>query len=105
MNENFKEIPIPVRKADYVDKCLRLLAVPHKGYVGQPDLKGMVVYIQKRMNATETLNSSNDISGWGSVRVLRVSWRCRHCAAYHQCYIPESWLAEGKAIFVERVTE
>jgi hypothetical protein len=57
------------------------------------------------MNAMETMNSSNDVSAWGSVRVLRVSWRCPYCAAYHQCYIPESWLAEGKAVFVERVTD
>jgi ParB family chromosome partitioning protein len=112
---HWREVPIPDRKADYIGKNLRLLANPEQydilrefwpeGYSGKPDLTGRVVYLQRRLNAKETMNSAHDVSGWGEVRVLGITWHCTHCCASHSGYIPESWLEEGKAVFVEKVKE
>jgi hypothetical protein len=111
----WREIPVPERKADYAGKHLRLLANPeqyeppkqfwHEGYSGKPDLTGRVVYLHRRLNARETMNSAHDVSRWGDVRVLAITWHCTRCGASHSGYIPESWLEEGKAVFVERVKE
>lgn len=59
-----------------------------------------VVYIERRKNAMETLNPSHDVSGWGSIRILAVSWKCPECGAYHSGYLPESIIHEGKAVFM-----
>jgi hypothetical protein len=108
----WREIPVPARKADYEGKCLRLLEDPPRyeiprslwpdGYAGSPDLTDMIVYVQRRMNAKDTMGSSTDVSSWGSVRVLRFVWDCPYCATGHTAFIPESWIAEGKAIFMEK---
>ncbi len=110
----WREIPIPSRKTEYEGKHLLLLDNPQKldppreywpaGY--EPiDLTDSVVKLYKRRNAKETMHSPRDVSGWGSIRVLQILWRCVHCNMSHECYIPESWLEEGKAVFVEKVTE
>ena len=111
----WREIPIPARKPEYEGKHLRLLEDPPRdvipleawpdGYPGPPDLTDELVYVHRRMNAKDTMHSPIDVSHWGSVRVLRISWNCPYCASGHHCYIPESWLAEGKAVFMERVKE
>ena len=112
----WRETPIPARKADYEGKFLRLLEdlpeendIPRRwwpeGYSGKPDLTDMLVRLEKRLNAKDTMHSAHDVSSWGSIRVLRISWACPYCASTHQCYIPEAWLAEGRAVFMERVKE
>jgi ParB family chromosome partitioning protein len=112
---HWREIPVPERKSDYVGKYLRLMENPPQseipkefwpeGYSGKPDLTGRVVYLYRRLNARETMHSMHDVSGWGEVRVLGITWHCPRCGATHSGYILESWLEEGKAVFVERVIE
>ncbi|MDR2891562.1 MAG: hypothetical protein LBV80_00525 [Deltaproteobacteria bacterium] len=115
MMERWREIPIPKRKPEYEGKYLLLRETPPKhkptyyvprsyGYE-EPDLTDMVVRVIRRLNARETSNSSDDASWMGPIRVLRIGWNCSHCHAGHSAYIPEAWLEEGKAVFVEKVTE
>jgi hypothetical protein len=109
---HWREIPVPERKSDYAGKHLRLLENPPQGekpkefwpegYSGKPDLTGCVVYLHRRLNASETMNSMHDVSGWGNVRILAITWYCTRCGASDSAYILESWLEEGKAVFVER---
>ena len=112
--QTWREIPIPSRKTEYEGKYILLLDNPERyelsrrfwpdGYNGNPDLTDTVVWVVRRCNAKETQGSSNDVSGWGAIRVMRVQWHCCHCNSSHEFYIPESWLEEGKAVFVEKVT-
>ena len=34
-------------------------------------------------------------------RVIKIGWRCPRCAVCHEDYIPESFIRQKKAIFVE----
>lgn len=109
----WKEIATPSRKADYRYKHLRLLAAPPAQHIiGIPSDQqklpvriGDVVRIYMRRSWQEAnvyLNEIN-ISSWPHERVLEVEWPCPHCAHAHHFVIPESWIAEGKAVFVEKV--
>lgn len=109
-NQIWKHVLPPVKKADYRYKHLRLLATPPGQRPEQrvlPVQFGDVVKITMRRNARETcqLVSVNDVSNWGDVRVLEVSWPCPHCGHAHHFIIPESWIVDGKAVFVEPETE
>ena len=113
----WKEVSAPARKADYRYKFLRLLDTPPRQRIGygpegsywEPELPvrvGDVVKIHMRRTAAETghVCSVNDVSAWGE-RVLEVEWPCPHCLHPHHVMIPESWITEGKAVFVEKVSE
>lgn len=109
----WKTIPTPSRKADYRYKHLRLLAAPpaQRIFGGSPDQEELpvrindVVRIYMRRTAEETAHvvSVNNVSAWGNTRVLDVEWACPHCSHLHHVMIPENWIAEGKAVFVEKV--
>lgn len=111
----WKEMERPAKKADYRYKHLRLLATPPEQRIADVPIQqrklpvriGDVVKISMRRNARETrqLAFTNDVSGWGDVRVLEVEWPCPHCGHTHRFLIPESWLDEGKAEFVELAKE
>ncbi len=111
----WKEAPAPARKSEYRFKHLRLLAAPPRQQIGygpegrywKPELPvqaGDVVQIVMRRSAAETghVCSVNDVSAWGE-RVLEVEWSCPHCLHPHHVMIPESWIAGGKAMFVEKI--
>lgn len=104
----WKEIATPSRKADYRYKHLRLLAAPPAQRIlggSLPVQIGDVVRIYMRRSwedANVYLNEIN-ISSWPPERVLEVEWPCPHCAHAHHFVIPESWIAEGKAVFVEKI--
>lgn len=114
---DWKEVPAPARKADYRYKFLRLFDTPPRQKIGYgpdgsywkaelPVQTGDVVKIYMRRSAEEIghICSVNDISVWGE-RVLDVEWLCPHCLHPHHVMIPESWIAEGKAVFVEKGAE
>jgi hypothetical protein len=116
--KDFREISAPARKADYVGCFLFLREnspADQREYMKKyfPDrphrknyaAKGDVVRIARRMNAKDSLCSSRDVSSWGPIRILSVTFDCATCGAGHQDYIPESWIAEGKAVFVEKYTK
>lgn len=102
----WKEVPAPARKADYRFRHLRLLAVPPKQAVNNaPELPvkiGDVVSIFMRRSYEDAGDIwTRDISKWPKERILEVEWDCPHCDQRHRILIPESWIAEGKAVFVE----
>ncbi len=109
----WKEIPAPANKADYRYKYLRLLAVPPvDGMRRSPETPPLpvrindVTKISMRRAAKDTwCVSLPNVSAWGDVRVLELEWKCPHCDQGHRILIPENWIAEGKAVFVEAVTE
>lgn len=77
----------PKFKKDYVGKLLKIMQF-NKYRVGAflpPD--GAVACIERRDNH-------------GSQFELQVSWRCPACDHQHTGYVPEAWIAEGRAQFV-----
>lgn len=111
---NWIEMPPPCRKADWRFKHLRLLALPPEQDLRGADTKrllpleeGAIVKVQMRRNAKETWSicSTPNVSSWGDVRVLELEWHCSFCGSAHRFYIPEAWIAEGKAVFVEHERE
>lgn len=105
-------VPPPIRKPDWRYKHMRLLAVPPKQRIpgdptGQRELPVQIgdvvkVYMRRRAEETAHVCSISDVSTWGNVRVLEVEWDCPHCGHPHHIMIPESWVAEGDAVFVEK---
>ena len=113
-NTNWKEVERPARKADYHYKFVWLSCPPPEdgqmrpsGAAPLPIRIGDVLQISMRRNARDTWSicSSPGVSRWGDIRVLELHWKCAYCASTHAVVIPESWIDEGKAVFVERVTE
>lgn len=95
-----KKIDPPKVKKDWPGKQLLLMEGWERGQCTPPD--GIPATIDRRMNAMDTIHSANDVSFLGSERILKVTWRCQHCGARHTGYIPENWIADGKAFFVEQ---
>lgn len=96
----------PKAKKDWAGKMLRLLeACPEPcrlGYgkeAGDMLPAGSVVRITRRLNAGDTIHTAHDISSWGPVRALQISWTCPFCKTIHLGYIPEGWIEQGKAEF------
>lgn len=110
----WKDVPPPAKKADYRYKHLCLLAVPPvEGILRSPGTPPLpvrindVTKISMRRAAKETWSACYlpDVTSWGDIRILELEWKCPHCAEAHRILIPESWIAEGKAVFVEPVKE
>jgi len=95
-----KVVKPPKFKKDWVGKYLVAKRKCQEGQLTPPH--GIILSIDRRLNAQETMHSSNDVSRWGKVRILSCSWRCLECGAWHQGYMPESWIEEGLAVFVEK---
>ncbi len=109
--DRWREIPPPAKK-DYVGKHLLLCADPAEldrpaPWEKEPklDLTDAVVCITRRCNAKDTMGTCNDVAHWGGIRVVRVVWTCPHCAMTREIYLPESWIADGKAVFVEKLED
>lgn len=60
-----------------------------------------VLTIERRLNAKDSMSTSWDVSYLGNIRILRCNWKCPFCECTHTAIIPESWIDEGKAWFVE----
>jgi hypothetical protein len=114
----FREIPAPAKKADYVGQYLFLLAdspadqrehvkkyFPDRPYRKNYAARGDVVRIVRRQNAKETQHSAWDVSRWGEIRILALEFECATCGVTHRDFIPESWIEEGKAVFVEKFSK
>lgn len=113
MNSEWNVCEQPKRKADYVHKYLRLedapppqVATVNRFYGAQyklPIKAGAVLQILARRNAKDTAHvvSIPNVSHWGDIRILELRWCCPYCYQVHSVMIPESWLDEGKAVFVE----
>ena len=111
--KNWVRIDAPKRKADWRYKWLRLLELPpaqaydwanDRLYDPLPIQIGDVARIYMRRKYIEI----DHIVGKGRIRefgigVIELRWPCPHCRHEHAVYIPEPWIAQGKAEFVEPV--
>ena len=100
--KEWKAVSPPKHKKDWVGKYLNPLkerAPGEKGGCLPPE--GTLLRIDRRLNAQETMNGWLDVACWGKVRILKCSWHCGVCGAEHLAIIPESWIEDGYAIFVE----
>ena len=82
----------PKYKKDYEGKLLRVAQFDRKYQTGAtlpPD--GAVCQIDRRFNG----------GGAGNSFSLEISWACPACDRYHRKDIPETWISEDKAQFVE----
>ena len=109
---NWIEVSVPGRKPEYIGKFL-LLKEPMPSQLPDSDVfadaraqeflppAGSVVKIFSRINANSTRQTCRDVSHWDGERILLVDWTCPDCRASHRYALPETWIAEGKAAFVE----
>lgn len=101
----FKEIPIPKFKKDYAGKLLQItepLTISRWNQEKRKfeDIPDPIV----PTNAIANLHS-RDVIGKDHPVTLRCRWPCPTCGHEHERSIPETWLNEGKARFVEEDTE
>lgn len=106
-----KRVDPPRTKAEWRDRVLCLQETPpscrydgvnEKSAPPLPIKPGDTVKIYMRRNLTEvTWWTPPDMKEYFGKRVLEVIWECPHCYNQHHLIIPESWIAEGKAHFVE----
>lgn len=91
---DWRAVEPPKFKKDYEGKLLRVDQFDRKYQTGAtlpPD--GAVCQIERRFNG----------GGAGNDFTLEVSWACPACDRYHRKNIPESWISEDKAHFVEPI--
>lgn len=87
---DWRVVEPPKYKKDYEGKLLKIMQFSHKYRVGAflpPD--GAVCRISRRYK------------DGGDTFQLEVSWYCPACDSSHRKHIPETWISEGKAHFVE----
>lgn len=114
MSRKIRECAIPKYKKDWPGKTLLLNEdCPLRHYRGgkpdQPSLlrKGEFVILDRFLAKNEARYLGHpETSRWVEEerRVIKLTWTCPTCAARHEDYIPESFIRQKKAIFVE-VTE
>lgn len=91
---DWRAVEPPKFKKDYEGKLLRVDQFDRKYQTGAtlpPD--GAVCQIERRFNG----------GGAGNDFTLEVFWACPACDRYHRKNIPESWISEDKAHFVEPI--
>ena len=66
---------------------------------------GVLVKLGRCLSKSEaTLSGNSELYQWAEKegqRVIKISWRCPRCAVCHEDLIPESFIRQKKAIFVE----
>lgn len=107
----WREIPKPRQKSDYEAKFVKFLVDSPNVWGGLEKKASMIKagaiaqvvdrdnYVHVAIHGSYPCNSAlfkND-----SDRVLIVSWQCPHCDAPHKEGLPESWIDDGKLVFVE----
>lgn len=108
---NWHPVEPPKRKADYRDKYLRLRATPPPAtYDWKNEVQGQPLPVQPgdiaQIYMRRAYRDIEDVVGKGfehiyGERVLELKWICPHCGHSHRLFIPEAWISEGKAEFVE----
>lgn len=108
---NWKKIDAPRTKAKWRDKFLCLNETPpscrydgvaHKALKPLPIKPGDTVKIYMRRNLAEVnWGVPPSMEAYFGKRVIELIWKCPHCDNPHHLIIPEAWIADGKAYFVE----
>lgn len=114
MSLKIRECAIPKYKKDWPGKSLLMKAAcpttrmsPYEYGERLPSLieAGVLVKLERFLSKSEaTLSGHSDLYQWAEKegqRVIKISWRCPRCAVCHEDFIPESFIRQKKAIFVE----
>ena len=114
MSLKIRECAIPKYKKDWPGKSLLMKAAcpttrmsPYEYGERLPSLieAGVLVKLERFLSKSEaTLSGHSDLYQWAEKegqRVIKIGWRCPRCAVCHEDYIPESFIRQKKAIFVE----
>lgn len=114
MSRKIRELAIPKYKKDWPGKTLLMkedCPTTHwrAGKRDQPSLltAGEVVRLERFLSRDEArMSGCGQLYRWSEEgqRVIKISWSCPHCAHTHEDFIPESFIRQKKAIFVE-ITE
>lgn len=112
-SEFWKTVETPKRKKDYEGRYIKLLVDSPNVRIyerHQPSLlkAGSIVLLEARVNQKQAVLSSypcnTNLLPDPKDRVLKVQWQCPYCQKYHYEGLPETWIAEGKLVFVEKQT-
>ena len=111
MSLKIRECAIPTDKKDWPGKTLLMkedCPIGHRRWekYDQPSLlrKGELVTLERFLAKNEARYIGHlETSQWveEGQRVIKLTWTCPTCAARHEDYIPESFIRQKKAIFVE----
>lgn len=112
-SELWSEVETPKRKKDYLYKYIKLLVDSPNTYflenTASPVKAGAILQIMGRENygkaALCAYNVRSSLFHDNKERVLRVRWYCPTCNASHEEGLPESWIDEGKIVFVIQKSE
>lgn len=107
----WRKVDAPRTKAEWRDKFIRLNETPpscrydglnNKPVPPLPIKPGDVAKIYMRRNLAEvTWWVPSTSEAYFGKRVLEIIWHCPHCDNPHHLIIPETWIGEGRAEFVE----
>ena len=111
MSLKIRECAIPKYKKDWPGRTLLMKEACPRGHRrwgkdDQPSLlrEGDLVTIERFLPKNEARYIGHlETSQWveEGQRVIKLTWTCPTCAARHEDYIPESFIRQKKAIFVE----
>lgn len=111
MSRKIRELAIPKYKKDWPGRTLLMkeaCPIRHRrwGKDDQPSLlrEWDLVTIERFLPKNEARYIGHlETSQWveEGQRVIKLTWTCPTCAARHEDYIPESFIRQKKAIFVE----
>ena len=109
MSLKIRECAIPKYKKDWPGRTLLMKEAcpttrmsPYEYGERLPSLieAGVLVKLERFLSKSEaTLSGHSDL--YQCQRVIKIGWRCPRCAVCHEDYIPESFIRQKKAIFVE----
>ena len=115
--KRIRECAVPKYKKDWPGKtllmkeaCPRTRIDPDEYGKRLPSLleAGALVRLERILSRSEAvLSGHSDLYQWAEKegqRVIKLLWLCPRCSARHEDYIPESFIRQKKALFVE-VTE
>ncbi|MCG4631968.1 hypothetical protein [Bilophila wadsworthia] len=117
MSLKIRECAIPKYKKDWPGKTLLMKEACPTTRINPFDFSkrlpslieaGVLVKLERFLSKSEATQSGHsDLYRWAEKedqRVIKIGWRCPRCYVWHEDYIPESFIRQKKAIFVE-VTE
>ncbi|NDV27740.1 hypothetical protein [Desulfovibrio sp. JC010] len=101
-DKEFRPIPAPQYKKDYASRFIRVNRESAYAHGRDRVKKGTVWFILRRLPAKEA-STSVSLPGEPNDRWLHVQRLCKECGSILKEYVPESWIADGGIVFLEKV--